>query len=314
MTETPSDLGNWSVGEAKKVAEALLRDAGLREPGMTLIRFYHNGIFRLPGSGLTLRVYGPDNDLARARLMVAAARFLQRQEFPAVRPAEDFPDQPLEVLGRQVSVWRWIDGDPGVRKRPSSFGKLLRRLHRTVMRPALEADSYDPLAKIRRRLSTLRDAAKLPAGYDDVLDAAVERVASLSKKLAISERDEVLLHGDALIGKALQSAGELFLIDLDSIGYGAREWDLAPTKVTVDRFGRPAEDWREFVAGYGDADVSNERIEAAGVVKQLSMTVSLCFNSGLNTAVDTELDRRIRCWAEGDMESPWTSPTLLPGG
>ena len=128
----------------------------------------------------------------------------------------------------------------------------------------------------------------------------------------VGDTPPVLLHGDALIGNTILSGGKLVLIDFDSAGMGAREWDLAPTLVTARRFhGSPAV-WRDFLDGYGADGVSVKRVEAASKVKQLSMTVALSFNRGLSPAIDDELDLRIRCWADWDFETRWHSPSLRP--
>jgi hypothetical protein len=104
----------------------------------------------------------------------------------------------------------------------------------------------------------------------------------------------------------------LRLIDFDSVGFGVREWDLAPTLVTAARFGKSQSIWRNFLDGYGADGISMARVEAASMVKQLSMTVALCFNRGLSPAIDAELDRRIDDWSRWDFETRWHSPSLRP--
>jgi Ser/Thr protein kinase RdoA (MazF antagonist) len=300
----------WSPEGAREVADAFLDSEGLREPDVELLRFYQNAIFRLPRSGLTLRVYGPEDARAKAVLMASIARFLEDRDFPSVRLAPRTSGQPFEVLGRQVSLWRWIDEDAGKPRDFRAFGALLRRLHAIAGKPGFSVPRFDPMAKIVGRLARLK--GRLPAGHLDVLEGAAARVAGEAESVTGADARTVLLHGDALIANTIPAGGHLVLIDFDSVGVGVREWDLAPTRVTAQRFRRSQRIWRDFLDGYGADGISMARIEAAGKVKQLSMTVALCFNRGLSAAIDAELDLRIGCWAGWDFETEWHSPSLRP--
>jgi thiamine kinase-like enzyme len=302
----------WTPEGARKVADAFVESEGLREPDIELLRFYHNAIFRLPRRKLALRVYGPEDAQAKARLMVSVARLLEDRDFPSVRLAPHDGGQPLEVQGRPVSLWRWIDEDVGKRKDFRAFGTLLRRFHAITEWPGLSVPRFDPMAKITGRLARLVD--RLPGGHLDVLGSAAARVAGEAAALTDVDTATVLLHGDALIGNTILSGGNLVLIDFDSAGIGAREWDLAPALVTARRFNGSQAIWRAFLDGYGADGVSTVRVDAASKIKQLSMTVALCFNRGLSSAIDAELDLRVRCWADWDFETRWHSPSLRPPG
>jgi Ser/Thr protein kinase RdoA (MazF antagonist) len=300
----------WSPEGAREVADAFLDSEGLQEPAVELLRFYQNAIFRLPRSGLTLRIYGPEDARAKAVLMVSTARFLEDRHFPSVRLAPHESGQPFELLGRQVSLWRWIDEDAGKPRDFRAFGALLRRLHEIAEKPGFSVPRFDPMAKIAGRLARLKE--RLPAGHLDVLEGSAARVACEAETVMGADARTVLLHGDALIGNTISAGGRLVLIDFDSVGVGAREWDLAPTQVTAHRFRQSQRIWRDFLDGYGADGISKTRIEAASKVKQLSMTVALCFNRGLSAAIDAELDLRIGCWADWDFETAWHSPSLRP--
>ena len=302
----------WNVERARHVGQAFLQKAGLSEAGMKLIRFYQNAIFHLPDHRLTLRIYGPENARKRAELMVSFATLLEERNFPSVRLSGRFADQPIEILGTLVSVWEWIEADEQGAKQPRAFGALLRALHSVTDGAAFRAERFDPIAKIAGRLDRLKHEQRLPASYIETLEGAYHRVAALAAGLDEVTSGAGLLHGDALIGNTILSGGRLVLIDLDSVGEGPREWDLAPTFVTATRFRRQEHVWRDFLAGYGADTTALAGIEAASTVKQLSMTVALCLSRGLSPAVDKEIDHRIRCWSDWDFWTPWHSPALLP--
>jgi aminoglycoside phosphotransferase (APT) family kinase protein len=245
--------------------------------------------------------------------MVSFARLLEDLDFPAVRPAPYPEAQPVEILGRQVSVWTWIDRDDGAGKDFRAFGSLLRRLHAEVGTTAITmVPSFDPMTKIARRLERLRSGTAIPDPHLHVLEAAFDRASACAETLVVAHSASVVLHGDALIGNSVSSGGRLFLIDFDSVGHGHPAWDLAPTLVSARRLRGSERDWSDFVDGYGPGSAGMAEIEAAAVVKQLSMTVALCLNRGFSDAVDDELDHRIRCWANWDFETHWRSPSLRP--
>jgi Ser/Thr protein kinase RdoA (MazF antagonist) len=303
---------SWNVESADQVARTFLQSAGLSEPQAKLIRFYRNAVFHLPDNRLALRIYGPEEARKQAQLMVSFSRLLEDRDFPSVRLSRLFDPQPMEILGTQISVWNWIDQDGQGSKQPRDFGALLRALHSVTDRAGFPMERFDPISKIGNRLDRLKAELRLPTADLQVLDAAWKRVAHLAAQVSNAETGSALLHGDALIGNTILSGGKLFLIDFDSVGYGAREWDLAPTLVTATRFRQRDDVWKQFLAGYGTEAVSLPVIEAAGVVKQFSMTIALCLSRGLSSAIDDEIALRIRCWADWDFRTPWRTPTLLP--
>lgn len=302
----------WTPERARHVAQAFLRDAGLSEPSARLIRFYQNAVFHLPENGLALRVYGPEDSRSRAQRMVAFATFLADRNFSSVRLSPLFTDQPLEILGTPVSVWTWIDEDGDGTKQPHAFGALLRAFHRVTEDAAFPAPRFDPIAKIGNRLDRLTREQRMSAAHIAILATALRRASGLAADLDAVTMGTGLLHGDALLGNTVLCNGRLVLLDFDSVGYGAREWDLAPTYVTATRFRQQEAAWRDFLAGYGAEAASRRGIEAAAIVKQLSMTVALCVQRGLSPAIDAEIDLRVRCWADWDFQTPWHSPSLLP--
>ena len=269
----------WNPDFALHVAQTFCRQAGLHDRVLKLVRHYRNAIFHIPSDGLTLRVYGPDAPLERARRMVSFARLLESRGFPSVRLSDRFADQPMEILGTQVSVWKWVNETKVGGKDFRSFGALLKALHLLTDAVPFPAEPFEPLAKIHVRLDRLRREGNLPTGYIRVLETASERAVDLETQLKNGRIGSGLLHGDALIGNTLFSEGQLVLLDFDSVAYGAREWDLAPTFVTATRFHGKCDAWSNFVQGYGVETSMLAGIEAAGIVKQLSMTVALCLRS-----------------------------------
>lgn len=307
-------MGNaWSPDATAGIVESFLDRSGLAEPTIDLVRFHQNAIYRLHSHGLTVRIYGPEDGAAKARLMIAFADFLKDKDLPAVRLSDRFPGQPLDIGGRQVTIWNWLESDEStdtIDGRYHAFGAALRDLHAVSSEFDYPVTDLDPLKKIRNRLDRLAVGGRLTDRHLGILEASYARARELAPSLTKSRLGVGVLHGDALCKNAVRSGGRMHLIDFDSVCRGPLEWDIAPTLVAEKRHGLGAADCDSFLAGYGIDRSAIPDIEAAMIVKQLSMTVVLCLKAGESDAIDAEIDQRLQAWAEWDFETPWRSPVL----
>lgn len=300
----------WNPDATACIVETFLDQYDLAESDVQLIRFHQNAVYRLPSHGLTVRIYGPEDGAAKARLMIAFADFLKDEGVPAVRLSDRFPGQPFDIGGRQITVWDWLDSDDTADRGYHAFGAALRDLHAVSSAFDYPVTDLDPLKKIRNRLDRLRTGETLSENQLDILEASYARSHELSPGLTQSRLGTGVLHGDALRKNAVQSGGEMHLIDFDSVCRGPLEWDIAPTLVAEKRLGLGAADCDAFLAGYGIDRSTLPDIEPAMIVKQLSMTVVLCLKAGESDGVDAEIDRRLQAWKAWDFETPWNSPVL----
>lgn len=262
---------DWSPDATARIVERFLDNNDLAEPNVELVRFHQNAIYRLPGHDLTVRIYGPEDGVAKARLMIAFADFLRSQNLPAVRLSKHFPNQPFDIGGRQVTVWEWLDVDDSIEGGYHAFGAALRGLHAVSNAFDYPVAELDPMKKIRNRLDRLTNGNRLSEHHLDVLEVSYARALKLAPGLSRSRLGTGILHGDALRKNAVQSGGRMHLIDFDSVCRGPLEWDLAPTLVAEKRLGLSELDCDAFLAGYGiDRDALPD-IEPAMIIKQLSM-------------------------------------------
>ncbi len=300
----------WSPDATARIVETFLDRHGLAEPNVDLVRFHQNAVYRLPRHGLTIRIYGPEDGAAKAPLMIAFTEFLKDKGLPAVRLSDRFPGQPFDIGGRQVTVWDWLDSDESDGGDYHAFGAALRDLHAVSGDFDYPVADLDPLKKIRNRLDRLTAGSRLADRHLDTLEASYARTCDLAPGLTQSRLGAGVLHGDALRKNAVQSGGRMHLIDFDSVCRGPFEWDIAPTLVAEKRLGLSAADCDAFLAGYGIDRSALPDIEAAMIVKQLSMTVVLCLKAGESNALDAEIDRRLQAWKEWSFETRWSSPVI----
>jgi hypothetical protein len=312
----------WTPQFANQVCATFIATASLKESRVKLISFRQNAIFHLADIDCSLRVYGPAEGANRALPMVACGRWLEAHGFPAIRLSTALPQQPTEIAGCQVSLWQWIAEDghekdgrkQGVvsaearADKARLFGRLLRRLHDLPPAPQLPLSPFDPMGKIRRRLDRLTAAAALPRDDIAILEMVFARAGAMAGDLRRSRLGEGVIHGDAIPSNALLSGGEMVLIDLDSACIGPREWDLVPMAVHAVRFARENDtDWPQFLNGYGIAATDLPELEAASIIKQLSMTVFLCLSHGQSLEIDAEISRRLQMWQRWDLTGRWRS-------
>ncbi len=304
----------WSESVVWQVLDEYVTRFGISGARPKLISLRQNGIFHLADHSISVRVYGPAEHPGRAALMVQAARWLEAQDFPAVRVSPIPAEQPLDLLGYQVSVWQWVRQDD---LRPNSaflYGRLLKRFHSLPGTDALAVPAFDPVEKIRQRLDRLKGREIIPAESQALLESVYVRADAMQAELRNSRLGHGIIHGDAMPGNALQRDGQMVMIDLDSVTFGPREWDLAPMAVTAKRFGRRGQaQWPAFLEGYGVEAGDLADLDAAQMIKQLSMTVYLCLSAGQSPDIDAEIARRLRMWSDGDLDGDWsTAFTVAP--
>ncbi len=148
--------------------------------------------------------------------MVHCAKLLETQGFPAVRLWHEIDKQPVNILGFEVSVWKWIEQEKGNADEFCAFGHLIRRFHDLDRELNMEVPPFDPLTKIRRRIERLRHSHGFSREYlavlQDSLNIAEQREATL--------RDTMLgggvIHGDQPDGIKIEHFAKL-AGDLDCV-------------------------------------------------------------------------------------------------
>lgn len=84
------------------------------------------------------------------------------------------------------------------------------------------------------------------------------------------------------------------LIDLDDLCRGPREFDLAPSLVSYQRFHRDRRRWQAFKDAYGEADW--EAVSYLGVMRESTMNTWLAGLWTHSQPARDELAHRVRTW------------------
>lgn len=93
--------------EAFTVLREVCEDLGIDHRDAELLRVRSNAVFKLR-SEIVVRIATAPNALTRLPLVLAVARWLAEQGFPAVRPADEISEQPVVHEGRVVTFWHYV--------------------------------------------------------------------------------------------------------------------------------------------------------------------------------------------------------------
>jgi Phosphotransferase enzyme family len=241
--------GGAIYDEMQEVLTAAAVQMGVSAAGARLLRLHSNASFALPSAGLVIRIATNPDALDRVATSIAVTRWLARQSFPCVVPA-DLPGQPLIVRGHVVSAWRYVPTTETREPGGGEIGSLLRDLHARGDPPVPLRRWDDPFASVTAALDD--PPGSLAEGDRSWL---LDRIAVLRAQWPRLEFTLPLglIHGDAHTGNVIRAAsGQILLSDWDHVAIGPREWDLIQIHYLHRRFRRGSEhDTRAFATAYG---------------------------------------------------------------
>jgi aminoglycoside phosphotransferase (APT) family kinase protein len=280
-------------------------DPAAGEPVQRLV----NHTYRFPRAGLLVRL-SPDSSQVDRLVRVAAE--LERLDVPTIRLASAAV-QPVRAGGWAATVWRLLPSPPAERYPAADLAIPLRRLHSS--RFAMELPRWNLLGATRDFL----EAAAAADDFDAWTSAHVgwrgaELLAELRRRCDALAEDLAgaawslppgTVHGDAHTGNLLRlPTGEPVLCDLDSVGWGPVEADLAPAAHGVTRFRRDVADYERLVRRYGFDVRESPAWLALRRLRDLQLAVYM-LRALPGGAVATELARRLETVLTDDEWAVW---------
>lgn len=279
------------------VLAAVCERAGLDHRGATLLRYVNNAVFRLREPYVVRIVMAPAMAY-RADNAVRVARWFAEYDVPAVRPVAAI-EQPVLVGEYVATVWHEV---PEVGPQPTGrdLAVLLRQVH-ALPDPPFALTRWQPIADARRRLA---DADDLPDADRAFLE---RRYAELETMLGGLDfpLPGGLIHGDAHRGNLIPGPDGPVLCDLDMACIGPREWDLTPLAVGRLRFGYPAREYEDLVAGYGYDVTSWPGFWVLRELRELKTTTGALSIMASNPGLRSEFARRVRTLRNGERDELW---------
>jgi Ser/Thr protein kinase RdoA (MazF antagonist) len=290
--------GFSSLAVLPVLGEACAR-AGLRGEGAELLRLGENAIYQLAAAPVVVRIARSADRLPQVEKELCIARWLAAHDVPAVRVYEEV-GQPLLIDGHPVTFWHLVTGgDPT----PThiDLARLLKAFH-TARDCPCELPSFDPLQTPQARLT---EAVGVDHDDREFLRARCAELSNQLQHLSFA-LPRGPIHGDAHTNNLLTDRGQVVLLDFESSAVGPREWDLLPSAIGVERYGRPEQQYQEFARTYGFDVRSWAGYPMLREVRELTMTTWIMQNIGESPAVAAEFAVRVASLRERDSGRAWT--------
>jgi aminoglycoside phosphotransferase (APT) family kinase protein len=291
--------GAFTVMTTRATLRRACKIAGFDQRGARLLRLGENAMFRL-AEPIVVRIartaaYEPD-----ARKEVAVARWLEAENYPAVRALPI--DQPLVIDGYVVTFWEAVS-DEEVYGTPAEVAALLVRLHALTPPAGLDLQPLRPFARAERRIE---QNGWLSPGDRSFLRTRLEELRARYAQLQFILPPGVI-HGDASVGNVIHDGdGRPVLIDLDGFAIGPREWDLVLTAVYYDSFGwHSAAEYAAFAEVYGFDVMRWPGYPVLRDVREFLMVTWLSQKAGHDEQVAAEVRKRIASLRTGSSKRDW---------
>jgi aminoglycoside phosphotransferase (APT) family kinase protein len=291
--------GAFTVMTTRATLECACKIAGFDQRGARLLRLGENAMFRL-AEPIVVRIartaaYEPD-----ARKEVAVARWLEAENYPAVRALPI--DQPLVIDGYVVTFWEAVS-DEEVYGTPAEVAALLVRLHALTPPAGLDLQPLRPFARAERRIE---QNGWLSLGDRSFLRTRLEELRARYAQLQFTLPPGVI-HGDASVGNVIHDGdGRPVLIDLDGFAIGPREWDLVLTAIYYDSFGwHTAAEYAAFAEVYGFDVMRWPGYPVLRDVREFLMVTWLSQKAGHDEQVAAEVRKRIASLRTGSSKRDW---------
>ncbi len=292
---------DWTAADAHRAAAAMCELTGLDGTKLQLLRFGSNAVFAVDEAHV-LRVMRPATSEADVEQEVNLVRKFARLDFPTARLGDVVAHQPLKARHCLGTVWERLD-EPDRERLYRPFGELLRTFHQRTDGLDLPLGPWRPLAASDRRLA---ESGHHYASED------VTMLGRWSQRLA-AELDQVepvlpggVIHGQAEIGNVLLRAGDPVFIDFERVATGPREWDLIDTAVTITRFGRPEQHYRDFADAYGFDVRTWDHYHTYRRLWELCAITWLMQHGSHNHNAAREVEVRLQSWREDNPNLQWS--------
>jgi Ser/Thr protein kinase RdoA (MazF antagonist) len=273
--------------------------AGFDAAEARLMRFGENALFHLPADAIVVRIARTMDYWSDAVKEVNVAHWLASHDLPAAKACDTA--QPVEVDGRPVTFWRFIDGWASEPSDIARLGAILSRLHHTPAPSTFTLPPEHILGRVEPRITAAPIPLEDKAFLSELLGDLSAKVSGLNYPLPPAPT-----HGDAHRANLMISGDQAVLIDFERFAWGQPEWDLAMTATeyvtakwwTTDQYG-------QFCDAYGyDITDWTAGFSVLRAVHELKMTTWLMQNVDESPEIVQEYRARMRT-LRGEPSSGW---------
>ena len=267
------------ASEVSDAAQRLGFSAGTYE----IIRIGTNIVLCDRQHSLVARVTSADPSLDALNEWLCTVRRIARSGAPILTPLHQ---DAVQINTHQCATF-WPLGDSSSLCNSEDLASLLYRFHSVRLHPEDRPWSY--LERCKARLTKISESS--------MTDSIVQRLHELvdSELMSFDLREytnPVLVHGDAHPSNVVSFRERLHLIDLDNIGSGPREIDLAPYAVSCRRFPTPQKSWSKFRYEY-HVDIDDDLLVRLIRIRELTMIIWLASLWNSRPDAQVELSHRL---------------------
>ncbi|WP_215548044.1 phosphotransferase enzyme family protein [Amycolatopsis sp. CA-230715] len=284
---------------AREELRAVCEDLGLSSDRAELVRMGSNALFRLADRPVMARV---GRSVASSEKETAIASWLASYDFPSVRLAGDGRTH-VGPAGMPVTFWEFIDSaEPS--PTAAELGRVLCALHKLPPPFDLELPQFHPLAKLDRRIASIRSISE--SDRDFLLLRKEELECDYSHLEFIL--GEGVIHGDAHRDNLMRdrSSGEVKLIDFEDFSIGPREWDFCIEAIGYDALRWITKrDYEDYVRASGFDALSWSGYKVIRRIRELTMTTWIAQQAGQSQKVDREIAKRLSDLRNDDTPRDW---------
>lgn len=273
---------------------------GLDSTGARLLRLGEHAVFRL-AAPVVVRVGRSRSYETAARTEIAVARWLEREDYPAVRAVSVV--QPQVVHNKVVTFWATLADDGTDYGSVAEVANLLKRLHAMSAPSNLGLEELRPFGRAGRRIS---QATWLNNDDRDFLHHRQEQLGADYQHLSFA-LPAGIIHGDASVGNVIRdTGGRAVLIDLDGFALGPREWDLVVTAMYYDSFGWHSKDeYQDFARIYGFDVMTWDGYPVLRDIREFLMVTWLAQKGASDARSAAEVRKRISALRTGASRKDW---------
>ena len=232
---------------------------------------------------LVARVTSADPSLDALNEWLCTVRRIARSGAPILAPLHQ---DAIQINTHQCATfWPLADDSPLCNN--EDLASLLSRFHSIRLHPEDRPWSY--LARCKARLTKISESS--------MTDSIIQRLHELadSELMSFDLREypnPVLVHGDAHPSNVVSFRERLLFIDLDNVGSGPREIDLAPYAVSCRRFPTPQKSWSTFRYEYNE-DLDDDLLARLIRIRELTMIIWLASLWTSRPDAQVELSHRL---------------------
>lgn len=274
-------LAQQACGQARLPADAI-------EP----IRLRDNLMLRTAG-GTVIRIHPPGTYGVAVREL-RVADWLRSHRIPTAEPL--VPD-PVTVAGRPVTFWE--DLGEQVPAESAHTARALLRLHSTRVPSHLALPRFAlPDYPKRIREAQTSDSAR------QWLTRHAERL--VGRWEAVHWPDEwCVIHADPSPHNTMRTAEGTYLVDLEGVAVGPRQWDQATIAFQSDTLAELPAYWEEFRDAYGADVTAWDGYGLIRDIRSLGLALFALRHADTSEHARSQADYRLACLMGRHGERPW---------